>query len=70
VFDERTSCMKPDLHVSVNIDAVENDGKLKSESRNMHLGKIFHVHGLQIFQNPILRYTWSVLSVYYMGYYP
>jgi chromatin licensing and DNA replication factor 1 len=41
VFDERTSCMKPDLHVSINIDAVENDGNLKSESRNMHLRKVF-----------------------------
>jgi hypothetical protein len=41
VFDERTSCMKPDLHVSINIDAIENDGKLKSESGNMHLRKVF-----------------------------
>ena len=41
MFDGRTSCMKPDLHVSINIDAVENDGKLKSESRNMHLRKTF-----------------------------
>nr|POF09136.1 cdt1-like protein a, chloroplastic [Quercus suber] len=40
VFDERTSCMKPDLHVSINVDAVENDGKLKSESRNMRLRKV------------------------------
>ncbi|KAK7841569.1 clp protease regulatory subunit clpx1 [Quercus suber] len=40
VFDERTSCMKPDLHVSINVDAVENDGKLKSESGNMQLRKV------------------------------
>ncbi|XP_030933693.1 CDT1-like protein a, chloroplastic [Quercus lobata] len=40
VFNERTSCMKPDLHVSINVDAVENDGKLKSESGNMHLRKV------------------------------
>ncbi|KAK7818693.1 cdt1-like protein a [Quercus suber] len=40
VFDERTSCMKPDLYVSINVDAVENDGKLKSESGNMHLRKV------------------------------
>ncbi|XP_030934019.1 CDT1-like protein a, chloroplastic isoform X2 [Quercus lobata] len=40
VFDERTSCMKPDLHVSINVDAVENDGKLKSESGNMRLRKV------------------------------
>ncbi|KAB1226035.1 CDT1-like protein b [Morella rubra] len=41
VFDERTSCMKPDLHISINVDAIEIDGKLKSESVNMHLRKIF-----------------------------
>ena len=40
MFDERTSCMKLDLHVSINVDAVENDGKLKSESGNMHLRKV------------------------------
>ncbi|XP_050251536.1 CDT1-like protein b isoform X2 [Quercus robur] len=40
VFDEQTSCMKPDLHVSINVDAVENDGKLKSESGNMRLRKV------------------------------
>ena len=26
VFDEQTSCMKPNLHVSINIDAVEIKG--------------------------------------------
>ncbi|XP_030933856.1 CDT1-like protein b [Quercus lobata] len=40
VFDEGTSCMKPDLHVSINVDAVDNNGKLKSESGNMHLRKV------------------------------
>ncbi|KAF5738920.1 CDT1-like protein a chloroplastic [Tripterygium wilfordii] len=39
-FDERTSCMKPDLHVSVNVDAMEFDEKSK-ESRNIELRKIF-----------------------------
>ena len=43
VFDERTSCMKPDLHVSINVDAVENDGKLKSESGNMRLRKVLRL---------------------------
>lgn len=41
MFDERTSCMKPDLHVSINIDAIEDDGKLTSESKNMYLRKVF-----------------------------
>ncbi|KAF5459364.1 hypothetical protein F2P56_023316 [Juglans regia] len=41
VFDEWTSCMKPDLHVSINIEAIEDDGKLTSESRNIYLRKVF-----------------------------
>ncbi|KAG6719061.1 hypothetical protein I3843_04G175100 [Carya illinoinensis] len=41
VIDERTSCMKPDLHVSINIDAIEDDGTLTSESRNIYLRKVF-----------------------------
>ncbi|KAB1213731.1 CDT1-like protein b [Morella rubra] len=43
VFDERTSSMKPDLHICINVDAIGNDGKLKSGSAiaNMHLRKIF-----------------------------
>jgi chromatin licensing and DNA replication factor 1 len=41
MFDERTSCMKPDLHVTINPDAVEFDAKLKSESGNMCLRKLF-----------------------------
>lgn len=31
VLDERTSCMKPDLHVTLNVQALENDGKSKFE---------------------------------------
>lgn len=41
VFDERTSCMKPDLHVTINPDAVEVDAKLPSESETMSLRKFF-----------------------------
>jgi chromatin licensing and DNA replication factor 1 len=33
--------MKPDLHVTLNPDAVEFDDKLKSESGNMSLRKLF-----------------------------
>ncbi|KEH42561.1 DNA replication factor CDT1-like protein [Medicago truncatula] len=43
VFDERTSCMKPDLHVSINPDAVEFNAKLLSESGTMSLRKLFRV---------------------------
>ncbi|KAK3193579.1 hypothetical protein Dsin_024889 [Dipteronia sinensis] len=41
VFDEKTSCMKPDLHVSIDVDAIECDGKPKSDSKNMNLRKVF-----------------------------
>lgn len=41
-FDEKTSCMKPDLHVSLNVDAVECDPNAKSDSKNLNLRKVFH----------------------------
>lgn len=34
IRDERTCCMKPDLHVSLNFDAIECDGKSKSDCSN------------------------------------
>ncbi|KAE9460666.1 hypothetical protein C3L33_07459, partial [Rhododendron williamsianum] len=34
VHDERTSCMKLDLHIAMNVDAIKNEGKLKSASGN------------------------------------
>ncbi|XP_062080522.1 CDT1-like protein b [Humulus lupulus] len=41
IFNEKTSCMKPDLHISLNLDALESDGKLKSEDRNLYLRSVF-----------------------------
>ncbi|XP_044491250.1 CDT1-like protein a, chloroplastic isoform X2 [Mangifera indica] len=41
MFDEKTSCMKPDLHVTINVDAVECDGRSKSDSKNMDVRKVF-----------------------------
>ncbi|KAI4301123.1 hypothetical protein L6164_034435 [Bauhinia variegata] len=38
-LDERTSCMKPDLHITLNPDAIESDAKLLSESGSMSLRK-------------------------------
>ncbi|KAJ6920636.1 hypothetical protein NC651_014278 [Populus alba x Populus x berolinensis] len=41
-FDEQTSCMKPDLQVTVNADAIQCDnGKLKTESEKIYLRKVF-----------------------------
>ncbi|CAK7346426.1 unnamed protein product [Dovyalis caffra] len=51
-FDERTCCMKPDLHVTVNTDAIEcDDGKLKSESRNIYLRKVFRSRLLDFYRD-------------------
>ncbi|KAL2510803.1 CDT1-like protein a [Abeliophyllum distichum] len=41
VHDERTSCMKPDLHVTLSAEAIENDRKSKSYSGNLQLRKVF-----------------------------
>ena len=41
-FDEQTCCMKPDLHITVNADAIQgDDSKLKSESEKIYLRKVF-----------------------------
>ncbi|XP_010469741.1 PREDICTED: CDT1-like protein a, chloroplastic [Camelina sativa] len=42
IHDERTCCMKPDLHVTLNADAVEsNDDKSKYDSKRINLRKVF-----------------------------
>ncbi|XP_027366159.1 CDT1-like protein b [Abrus precatorius] len=41
VFDERTSCMKPDLHVTINPDAVESDAKALPQCGSVSLRKLF-----------------------------
>lgn len=41
IHDERTSCMKPDLHVTLNIDAIKDEGQLKSTSWNSQMRNVF-----------------------------
>ncbi|CAF2096450.1 BnaA05g11560D [Brassica napus] len=42
IHDEATSCMKPDLHVTLNAGAVEENGNSKSESKKkISLRKVF-----------------------------
>ncbi|KAE8675113.1 putative Auxin-induced protein 5NG4 [Hibiscus syriacus] len=41
VFDEMTSCMKPDLHVSIILDAIDFGDNSKSETKNQKLRKVF-----------------------------
>lgn len=42
VLDERTSCMKPDIHISLDPDAVEADAaKLPPQGGRVSLKKVF-----------------------------
>ncbi|PSS09437.1 CDT1-like protein [Actinidia chinensis var. chinensis] len=43
VHDERTSCMKPDLHVTMNVDAIKNEG-------NSNARKVFRSRLLNFFK--------------------
>lgn len=48
--DERTNCMKPDLHLSLSHDAIGNNGKIKSESGNLQLRKVFRARLCDFFK--------------------
>lgn len=62
VLDERTSCMKPNLHVTLNVDALENDGKLKSEVGIMNLRKVFRSRLVDFSKfHPEVSYGYSTL---------
>ncbi|XP_057966065.1 CDT1-like protein a, chloroplastic isoform X2 [Malania oleifera] len=41
MLDEQTKCMKPDLHITLNADAIENEENLKLHSGNLQLRKVF-----------------------------
>ncbi|OMO78464.1 hypothetical protein CCACVL1_14372 [Corchorus capsularis] len=41
VLDERTSCMKPDLHIRIIVNAIECGDKSKSETKNLNLRRVF-----------------------------
>ncbi|CAI9300716.1 unnamed protein product [Lactuca saligna] len=41
VRDERTSCMKPELDVTLNFNIIQDDEKLNSESKNILMTKLF-----------------------------
>lgn len=51
VFDERTCCMRPDLHVTLNVNAVEYAESLKSESKNIGLRKVFRARLADFYKN-------------------
>ena len=41
IFDERTSCMKLDLHVSIIVDVIDCRDKSKSATKNLNLRRAF-----------------------------
>ncbi|PPR90450.1 hypothetical protein GOBAR_AA30232 [Gossypium barbadense] len=41
IFDERTSCMKPDLHVSIIANAIDCGDNSKSETKNPNMRRVF-----------------------------
>jgi len=41
VHDERTCCMKPDIHISLNPEGVESDVKGHPQRRRVSLKKLF-----------------------------
>lgn len=43
VFDEQTSCMKPDLRITLNAESVGKDGELGPETGPVDLRKLFHI---------------------------
>ncbi|KAF5936725.1 hypothetical protein HYC85_024231 [Camellia sinensis] len=49
VHDEKTSCMKLDLHVTLNVDAIKNERK-PNASGNSHMRKVFHARLLDFFK--------------------
>lgn len=51
VHDERTYCMKPDLHITLNANAVKVDEKLKSTSDTVQLEKVFRARLLDFFKS-------------------
>ena len=58
MFDEKTSCMKPDLHVSIDVDAIECDSKLKSDSKNMNPREVFHARLMDFLKDHLEVYPY------------
>ncbi|KAL8467750.1 hypothetical protein ACS0TY_031117 [Phlomoides rotata] len=50
-YDERTCCMKPDLRITINVEAVETKGKLRSHTGNLLLRKVFRSRVLDFFKS-------------------
>lgn len=49
--DERTSCMRPDLRITLDVEAIKSKGKSKSHSGNLLLRKVFRSRLLDFFKS-------------------
>ncbi|KAF3653837.1 putative metal tolerance protein 4-like [Capsicum annuum] len=50
-YDERSCCMKPDLYITLNANAVDNNEKWKSNSSSLPLRKVFRSRLLDFFKS-------------------
>lgn len=50
ILDEQTSCMKPDLHVTLNVDAIKDEEQLKPTSWNSQMRNVFRARLLDFFK--------------------
>ncbi|KAL8232889.1 hypothetical protein R6Q57_002667 [Mikania cordata] len=51
VRDDRTCCMKPDLHITLNFSIVQNDEKMTSDSANVLMNKLFRSRLLSFYKS-------------------
>ncbi|KAL8037169.1 hypothetical protein ABFX02_11G022700 [Erythranthe guttata] len=50
-LDEQTSCMKPDLRITLNLEALNSPSKSKSQSSNLQLRKVFRCRLLEFLKS-------------------
>ncbi|KAL7134350.1 hypothetical protein ABFS83_11G021000 [Erythranthe nasuta] len=50
-LDEQTSCMKPDLRITLNLEALTSPSKSKSQSSNLQLRKVFRSRLLEFLKS-------------------
>lgn len=49
--DERTSCMRPEIRITLDVEAIRTKGKSKSHSGNLQLRKVFRSRLLDFFKS-------------------
>lgn len=62
MFDEKTSCMTQDLHVTINVDAIDCNVKSKSDSKKMDVRKVFRARLMDFMKgHPEVYYQLNLL---------